>query len=57
MEENILVYDLGSGTFDVSFLTVDNGFFGVAATSGDTHLGGVDFDQWASRRPFNRPAI
>merc|ERR1719215_1384647 len=44
-EKNILVYDLGGGTFDVSLLTIDNGIFQVVATSGDTHLGGEDFDQ------------
>lgn len=44
-EQNILVYDLGGGTFDVSLLNIDNGFFEVIATSGDTHLGGEDFDQ------------
>eukprot|EP00922_Rhytidocystis_sp_ex-Travisia-forbesii_P072248 GHVS01107733.1.p1 GENE.GHVS01107733.1~~GHVS01107733.1.p1 ORF type:complete len:673 (+),score=157.79 GHVS01107733.1:122-2140(+) len=44
-EKNILVYDLGGGTFDVSVLTIDNGVFEVLATSGDTHLGGEDFDQ------------
>uniref|UniRef100_A0A803P8H9 Uncharacterized protein n=1 Tax=Cannabis sativa TaxID=3483 RepID=A0A803P8H9_CANSA len=43
-EENILVFDLGGGTFDVSILTIDNGVFEVLATSGDTHLGGEDFD-------------
>ncbi|GAB4855575.1 Luminal-binding protein 5 [Ancistrocladus abbreviatus] len=43
-EKNILVYDLGGGTFDVSILTIDNGVFEVLATSGDTHLGGEDFD-------------
>jgi len=43
-EQNILVYDLGGGTFDVSLLTIDNGVFEVIATSGDTHLGGEDFD-------------
>ncbi|OMO86704.1 Heat shock protein 70 family [Corchorus capsularis] len=43
-EKNILVYDLGGGTFDVSLLTIDNGVFEVLATSGDTHLGGEDFD-------------
>ena len=42
---NILVYDLGGGTFDVSILTIDNGVFEVLSTSGDTHLGGEDFDQ------------
>merc|ERR1712093_119744 len=44
-EKNVLVYDLGGGTFDVSLLTIDNGVFEVLATSGDTHLGGEDFDQ------------
>lgn len=44
-EKNILVFDLGGGTFDVSILTIDNGVFEVVATSGDTHLGGEDFDQ------------
>jgi len=43
-EHNILVFDLGGGTFDVSVLTIDNGVFEVVATSGDTHLGGEDFD-------------
>lgn len=43
-EKNILVFDLGGGTFDVSLLTIDNGVFEVLATSGDTHLGGEDFD-------------
>jgi heat shock protein 5 len=44
-ETNVLVFDLGGGTFDVSLLTIDNGVFEVLATSGDTHLGGEDFDQ------------
>jgi len=44
-EQNIIVYDLGGGTFDVSLLTIDNGVFEVVATAGDTHLGGEDFDQ------------
>ncbi|KAK9919875.1 hypothetical protein M0R45_028449 [Rubus argutus] len=43
-EMNILVYDLGGGTFDVSILSIDHGVFEVRATSGDTHLGGEDFD-------------
>ncbi|KAI4301770.1 hypothetical protein L6164_035017 [Bauhinia variegata] len=43
-EKNIMVYDLGGGTFDVSILTIDNGVFEVLSTSGDTHLGGEDFD-------------
>merc|ERR1719262_535772 len=44
-EKNVLVYDLGGGTFDVSMLTIDGGIFEVVATAGDTHLGGEDFDQ------------
>jgi len=44
-EKNILVFDLGGGTFDVSLLTIDSGVFEVVATNGDTHLGGEDFDQ------------
>ena len=43
-EENILVFDLGGGTFDVTLLSIDNGVFEVRATSGNTHLGGQDFD-------------
>ncbi|KAL3635284.1 Luminal-binding protein 2 [Castilleja foliolosa] len=43
-DKNILVFDLGGGTFDVSVLAIDNGVFEVLATSGDTHLGGEDFD-------------
>jgi len=43
-EKNILVYDFGGGTFDVSVLTVDNGLFEVKATAGNTHLGGEDLD-------------
>lgn len=44
-EKNILVFDLGGGTFDVTLLTIDKGVFEVLATNGDTHLGGEDFDQ------------
>jgi len=44
-EKNVLVFDLGGGTFDVTLLTIDNGVFEVLATNGDTHLGGEDFDQ------------
>merc|ERR1719228_2378915 len=43
-EKNILIFDLGGGTFDVSLLTIDQGIFEVLATAGDTHLGGEDFD-------------
>merc|ERR1711959_545957 len=44
-EKNILIFDLGGGTFDVSLLTIEEGIFEVKATAGDTHLGGEDFDQ------------
>ena len=43
-ERNVLIFDLGGGTFDVSLLTIDNGLFEVKSTAGDTHLGGEDFD-------------
>ena len=43
-EHNVLIYDLGGGTFDVSLLTIEDGIFEVKATAGDTHLGGEDFD-------------
>ena len=43
-EKNILIFDLGGGTFDVSILSIDGGVFEVKATAGDTHLGGEDFD-------------
>jgi len=43
-ESQIVVYDLGGGTFDVSLLSIDDGIFEVLATAGDTHLGGEDFD-------------
>ena len=43
-EKNILIFDLGGGTFDVSLLTIDDGVFEVKATAGNTHLGGEDFD-------------
>eukprot|EP01083_Nonionella_stella_P277775 944486_1 len=43
-EQNVLVFDLGGGTFDVSVLSIDDGVFEVNATAGDTHLGGEDFD-------------
>ena len=44
-ERNVLIFDLGGGTFDVSLLNIDDGIFEVKATAGDTHLGGEDFDQ------------
>ena len=43
-ERNVLIFDLGGGTFDVSILTIEEGIFEVRSTSGDTHLGGEDFD-------------
>ena len=44
-EKNVLIYDLGGGTFDVTLLTIEDGVFEVKATAGDTHLGGEDFDR------------
>ena len=44
VEKNVLIFDLGGGTFDVSLLTLDDGLFEVKSTAGDTHLGGEDFD-------------
>lgn len=43
-ERNVLIFDLGGGTFDVSLLSIQEGLFEVKATAGDTHLGGEDFD-------------
>jgi heat shock protein 1/8 len=43
-EQNVLIYDLGGGTFDVSILTLNDGLFQVKSTNGNTHLGGEDFD-------------
>jgi len=44
-DNNVLIFDLGGGTFDVSLLSIEDGVFEVKATAGDTHLGGEDFDQ------------
>ena len=44
-EKNILIYDLGGGTFDVTIMTIEDGIFEVKSTAGDTHLGGEDFDR------------
>jgi len=44
LEKNVLIFDLGGGTFDVSILSIDDGIFEVKSTAGDTHLGGEDFD-------------
>jgi L1 cell adhesion molecule like protein len=43
-ERNVLIFDLGGGTFDVSLLTIEDGIFEILATSGNLHLGGGDFD-------------
>ena len=43
-EKNILIFDIGGGTFDVTILTIEDGIFEVKSTAGDTHLGGEDFD-------------
>ena len=48
-EKNVLVFDLGGGTFDVSLLSIEDGVFEVLATNGDTHLGGEDFDARVSQ--------
>jgi heat shock protein 5 len=48
-DTNVLVFDLGGGTFDVSLLNLDDGLFEVLSTSGDTHLGGEDFDHRAMK--------
>merc|ERR1711963_731015 len=48
-ECNVLIFDLGGGTFDVSILSIEDGIFEVKSTAGDTHLGGEDFD--------NQPAV
>ena len=48
-EKNVLIFDLGGGTFDVSLLTIEDGIFEVKATSGDTHLGGSDFDHYITQ--------
>nr|YP_010336353.1 heat shock protein 70 chaperone [Goniotrichopsis reniformis]UNJ14759.1 heat shock protein 70 chaperone [Goniotrichopsis reniformis] len=59
--ETILVFDLGGGTFDVSILEVGDGVFEVLSTSGDTHLGGDDFDkqivEWLKKEFFNEEQI
>jgi len=44
VKKNVLIYDMGGGTFDVSLLSIEEGIFEVKATAGDTHLGGEDFD-------------
>ncbi|CAI0420933.1 unnamed protein product [Linum tenue] len=49
-EKNVLIFDLGGGTFDVSLLTIEEGIFEVKATAGDTHLGGEDFDNRLFKR-------
>tara|TARA_B100000780_G_scaffold250841_2_gene197164 strand:- start:7634 stop:9640 length:2007 start_codon:yes stop_codon:yes gene_type:complete len=48
-EKNILIFDCGGGTFDLSILTIEDGIFEVKSTCGDTHLGGEDFDQLLSK--------
>ncbi|CAI0388219.1 unnamed protein product [Linum tenue] len=53
-KRNILVYDLGGGTFDVSVLEIDSGIFQVLATGGDTHLGGGDFDQRLIKKRYKK---
>merc|ERR1719461_138461 len=53
-EQQVLIFDLGGGTFDVSLLTIDEGVFEVNATAGDTHLGGEDFDNKLVQYCVNR---
>ena len=54
----VLIFDLGGGTFDVSLLTIDEGIFEVKATAGDTHLGGEDFDSRLAQFCINvRPPL
>jgi heat shock 70kDa protein 1/6/8 len=56
-EKNVLIFDLGGGTFDVSLLNITGGVFAVKATAGDTHLGGEDFDNTLLehfKKEFNR---
>ncbi|KAJ1639539.1 heat shock protein 70 family [Pavlovales sp. CCMP2436] len=53
-ERNVLIIDLGGGTFDVSLLTIEEGIFEVKATAGDTHLGGEDFDMRLGPNEFKR---
>ncbi|NIG58576.1 heat shock cognate 71 kDa protein [Pontoporia blainvillei] len=53
-ERNVLIFDLGGGTFHVSVLTIDAGVFEVKATAGDTHLGGEDFDNRLSLEPLEK---
>ena len=52
-ERNVLIFDLGGGTFDVSLLSIEDGIFEVKATSGDTHLGGSDFDNIITQHLMN----
>ncbi len=52
-DHNVLIFDLGGGTFDVSLLTLDEGMFEVKATAGDTHLGGEDFDNYLVKHFVN----
>ncbi|TYG40868.1 hypothetical protein ES288_D12G128400v1 [Gossypium darwinii] len=53
-EKNVLIFDLGRGTFDVSLLTIEEGIFEVKATAGDTHLGGEDFDNRLFKRKHKK---
>ncbi|CAI4211856.1 unnamed protein product [Parascedosporium putredinis] len=54
-ERNVLIFDLGGGTFDVSLLTIEDGIFEVKATAGDTHLGGEDMDNRLVQHFINEP--
>ncbi|CAG8976685.1 hypothetical protein HYALB_00010810 [Hymenoscyphus albidus] len=56
-ERNVLIFDLGGGTFDVSLLTIEEGIFEVKSTAGDTHLGGEDFDNRLVNHFFKTPLL
>ena len=60
-ESNVLIFDLGGGTFDVSLLAIEDGIFEVKATAGDAHLGGEDFDnkilEWCAADFLNKKGI
>uniref|UniRef100_A0A3Q3MRE3 Heat shock protein family A (Hsp70) member 2 n=1 Tax=Labrus bergylta TaxID=56723 RepID=A0A3Q3MRE3_9LABR len=56
-ERNVLIFDLGGGTFDVSIMTIEDGIFEVKSTAGDTHLGGEDFDNRMKDISQNKRAL
>ena len=56
-ERNVLIFDMGGGTFDVSLLTIEDSIFEVKATAGDTHLGGEDQFFWVFARLMNTAVV